>query len=161
VVPPTTPKEVTFPLSDEDFHKLYAAAGTHGGLMKWVKENSKAHDLKSPDTRNSLRQKTTDNQEEVRKLLVKAVLAGKTLQQARVGLLIAQFEALPADFQKKALADGKARMARQPGGWPRDAGVAKHNDDLQKLKELKTDKEKEEWVNKQYSQGTKVSQILQ
>jgi len=61
MVPPTTPKDVTFPLSDDDFHKMYAAAGTHGGLMTWVKENSKGYDLKSPDAKNSLRKKTTDN----------------------------------------------------------------------------------------------------
>jgi hypothetical protein len=59
LVLPKVPKEVTFPLSDEESRKFYAA---RGGLMEWVQANSQQHDLTKQDTRDALRQKTTDNQ---------------------------------------------------------------------------------------------------
>ena len=55
-------------------------------------------------------------QEETRKLLVAAVKAGKTLQQARVGLIIAQFEALDPKVQEEATKKGKERMEKMPAG---------------------------------------------
>jgi hypothetical protein len=59
LVLPKIPKDVTFPLSDEESRKFYAA---RGGLMEWVQANSQQHDLTKQDTRDALRQKTTDNQ---------------------------------------------------------------------------------------------------
>jgi hypothetical protein len=56
---PKKPKEISFPLSEEDSKKFYAA---RDGLMDWVRETSKEHDLQNEDTKKSLRQKTTDNQ---------------------------------------------------------------------------------------------------
>merc|ERR1712205_30914 len=99
---------------------------------------------KNEDTKKSLREKTTSNQEETRKLLVAAVKAGKTLQQARVGLIIAQFEAL--DPRDKA-------SNRQ---------LEKHKEELAQLSALKTDAEKEEWLNKKYKPSVaKVPKMLQ
>lgn len=54
-----TPKDVTFPLSEENHLKFHAA---REGLMEFVHSESKGFDLKNEDTKKTLRQKTTDNQ---------------------------------------------------------------------------------------------------
>merc|ERR1711939_645748 len=67
VVLPVTPKDVTFPLSEENHLKFHAA---REGLMEYVHSESKGFDLKNEDTKKTLRQKTTDNQEQTRQLLL-------------------------------------------------------------------------------------------
>lgn len=163
IVLPKAPKSVTFPLSEEDTLKFHAA---REGLMEWVHTESKQYDLSNKDTKQSLRDKTTGNQEQTRKLLVDAVVkSGMTLQQARVGLIVAQFEALDANTQKEALAKGKERMDKMPAGARDKAAnrqLTKHNEELDQLKALKTDTEKEEWVNKRYKPSVrKLPKLLE
>ena len=135
------------------------------GLMEHVHTESKGFDLKNEDTKKSLREKTTSNQEETRKLLVAAVKAGKTLQQARVGLIIAQFEALDPKVQEEATKKGKERMEKMPAGARDKASnrqLEKHKEELAQLSALKTDAEKEEWLNKKYKPSVaKVPKMLQ
>lgn len=54
-----TPKDVSFPLSEEDRLKFHAA---REGLMEYAHSASKHFDLKNEDTKKTLRQKTADNQ---------------------------------------------------------------------------------------------------
>jgi len=162
IVTPTAPKDVTFPLDEENLLKFHSA---REGLMEHVHTESKGFDLKNEDTKKSLREKTTSNQEETRKLLVAAVKAGKTLQQARVGLIIAQFEALDPKVQEEATKKGKERMEKMPAGARDKASnrqLEKHKEELAQLSALKTDAEKEEWLNKKYKPSVaKVPKMLQ
>jgi len=162
IVEPKAPKTVTFPLSADDDLKFHAA---REGLMEWVHKESKTYDIKNEDTKKTLREKTTANQDKTRELLVAAVKSGSTLQQARVGLIIAQFESLDADTQKEALAKGKERMDKMPAGARDKAGqrqLAKHNEETGQLADLKTDAAKEEWVNKRYQPSVrKVPKMLE
>lgn len=54
-----TPKDVSFPLSEENRLKFHAAREE---LMEYAHSESKNFDLKNEDTKKTLRQKTTDNQ---------------------------------------------------------------------------------------------------
>lgn len=156
------PKDVTFPLSEEDNLKFHAS---REGLMDWVLAQSKQYDLLNHNTKKLLREKTTSNQDKTREFLITAVKAGKTLQQARVGLIIAQFEGLDAKTQEAALDKGRERLEKMPPG-ARDKAAArqlsKHQQELVEIKELKTDKEREEWVNKRYQPSVgKVPKMLE
>jgi hypothetical protein len=68
------PKDVTFPLDEENMLKFHSA---REGLMEVVHSESKGYDLKSEDTKKSLREKTTSNQvRPLQPLRVRAVPAG-------------------------------------------------------------------------------------
>ncbi len=162
IIEPRTPKDVSFPLSEEDNLKFHSA---REGLMDHVVKKVKDYDLQNADTKKQLRETTQANQEKGRKLLVAAIKAGKTLQQSRVGLIIAQFEALDADEQKAALAKGKERLDKMPAG-ARDKALnrqqEKHKEELAQIQALGTDEEKEAWLNKRYQPaGQKVPKLLE
>jgi len=133
--------------------------------MEHVRSESKGYDLKNEDTKKSLREKTTSNQEETRKILLEAVKSGKSLQQARVGLIIAQFEKLDPKVQEEALKKGKARFEKMPAG-ARDKTtnrqLEKHKEELAQLSAMKTDAEKEAWLNKNKEfSAARVPKMLQ
>ena len=98
VIPAVAPKDITFPLSDEDSIKFHAA---RDGLLDWVAVRANEHDLDKEEVKATLRQKTGDNQEKTRQFIIAAVKQGKSLQQARVGMIIAQFETLDQESQNK------------------------------------------------------------
>ena len=162
IVSPTAPKDVTFPLSEEDQLKFNSA---REALMEYVHSESKGYDLKNEDTKKMLREKTTSNQEEIRKLFLEAVKSGKTLQQARVGLIIAQFEKLDPNLQEEALKQGKERYEKMPAGARDQAStrqLEKHKEELGQLSAMKTDAEKEEWLKTKYKPAVgKVPKMLQ
>ena len=92
VVPPAELKEVTMPLSEEDQAKFLAS---REGLLDYVVKESDNYDLDKAETRSTLRDKMKENQAKTRDLLVSAVVnKGYTLQQARMGLILAQFDKL-------------------------------------------------------------------
>jgi hypothetical protein len=162
VIEPTTIKDVTFPLSDEDNLKFHSA---REGLMQHAASKAKEHDLNNAETKKKLREATRSNQEKTRQLLVAAVKAGKTLQQSRVGLIIAQFEALSETEQKEAIAKTKERIEKMPAG-ARDKAMnrqqEKHKEELSQIQSLKTDAEREAWLNKHYQpQMGKVPKMLE
>ena len=84
LVEPRTPKEIAFPLSEEDAAKFHAS---REGLMESVRVDARNYDLSDDKVRKELRDKTTANQEAVRKLLVEAVNKGATLLQVTYAML--------------------------------------------------------------------------
>ena len=140
LIEPRTPKEVSFPLSEEDEAKFHAS---REGLMEWAVTAAGKHDLRSKKVKSQLRDKTTSNHDATRKILVEAVNKGATLQQARVGLIIAQFDALPEQAKTNALEKSKLRMAKMPQGArekARNRQLSKHNEEKEQLKALATGK---------------------
>ena len=146
-----TPKDVLFPLSEIDNIKFHVARET---LVEFVMSQNKQYDLKNEDTKKKLREQTTVNQEKMRQVLIAAVKKGMSLEQARAGIAIAQFEALDMKIQEVALAKSKKRLKKMPQG-ARDRQeqrlLEKHKQELADIKQLKTDKAKEDWVNKRFS----------
>jgi hypothetical protein len=164
IIEPRTPKDVSFPLSEFDNLKFHSA---REGLMDHVMNKVKDYDLNNADTKKTLRETTLANQEKARQLLIAAVKAGKTLQASRVGLIIAQFEALSEDEQKAALVKGKERLDKMPAG-ARDKAMhrqqEKHKEELAQIQALGSDEEKEEWLNKRYKPaggGSKLPKLLE
>ena len=84
LVEPRTPKEIAFPMSEEDAAKFHAS---REGLMESVRVDARNYDLSDDKVRKELRDKTTANQEAVRKLLVEAVNKGATLLQVTYAML--------------------------------------------------------------------------
>lgn len=78
LVEPRQPKEIAFPLSEEDTAKFHAS---REGLMESVRVAARNYDLSDDKVRKELRDKTIANQEAIRKLLVEAVNKGATLLQ--------------------------------------------------------------------------------
>lgn len=162
IIEPRTPKDVTFPLSEEDSLKFHSA---REGLMQHATIKAKDYDLNNADTKKTLRETTRANQEKTRQLLVASVKAGKSLQQSRVGLIIAQFEALSETEQKDSMAKTKERLEKMPAG-ARDKAMnrqqEKHKEELSQIQSLKTDAEREAWLNKHYQpQMNKVPKMLE
>jgi hypothetical protein len=162
VIEPKTIKDVTFPLSDEDELKFQSA---REGLMEYAASKAKEHDLNDADTKKKLREATKSNQEKTRQLLVAAVKAGKSLQQSRTGLIIAQFEALSETEQKEAIAKTKERIEKMPAGArdkAKNRQQEKHKEELAQIQSLKTDAERETWLNRHYQpQMGKVPKMLE
>jgi hypothetical protein len=115
LVEPAEPVKVSFPLSDEDRVKFSAA---RDGLMKSVKKQSSSMDTKKEDTKAELRRKTTDNQEKTLAILLKAVKGGMTVQEARMGMVIAQFEKLSDQEKEDAIKKATARQVGCPPPKP-------------------------------------------
>ena len=80
LIEPKTPKEIQFPLSEDDEAKFHAS---REGLMEWVLSAARQHDLLNSEVRAQLRDKTKRNQQATREMLVDAVNKGATLQQVR------------------------------------------------------------------------------
>ena len=78
LIEPKTPKEIQFPLTEEDEAKFHAS---REGLMEWVVSAARQHDLLNSEVRAQLRDKTKRNQQATREMLVQAVNKGATLQQ--------------------------------------------------------------------------------
>jgi hypothetical protein len=111
IIEPWNPKNVTFPLSEEDNVKFHTA---REGLMQHATCKAKDFDLNNAEAKKKLRKATRANHEKMRQLLVASVKAGKSLQQSRVGLIIAQFEALNETEQKEAIAKTKKLLEKRP-----------------------------------------------
>merc|ERR1719352_2154024 len=162
LVEPITPKEIAFPLSEEDAAKFHAS---REGLMESVRVDARNYDLSDDKVRKELRDKTTANQEAVRKLLVEAVNKGATLLQARTGLVIAQFEALPEKARADALTRAKERRDKSPKGnmeRARERQQARHDKEKEQLAALDSDAAREQWVSKHYMpQGARLPRLLQ
>ena len=111
LVEPAEPVKVSFPLSDEDRLKFSAA---RDGLMQSVRKQSTSMDTKKEDTKAELRTKTTDNQEKTLAILLKAVKGGMTVQEARMGMVIAQFEKLSDQEKEEAMKKATIRQVGCP-----------------------------------------------
>jgi hypothetical protein len=150
IVEPPTPKNVTFPLSEEDNLKFHSA---REGLMQHASSKAKDYDLNNADTKKKLRESTRANQEKMRQLLLASVKAGKSLQQSRVGLIVAQFEALNETEQKEAMAKAKKHFEQMPPG-ARDKAMHRqtesHKRELAQIQSLRTDTEREAWFSQHY-----------
>jgi len=150
LVEPAEPVKVSFPLSDEDRVKFSAA---RDGLMKSVKKQSSSMDTKTEDTKAELRKKTTDNQEKTLAILLKAVKGGMTVQEARMGMVIAQFEKLSDQEKEDAIKKATARQEKMPVGSRAKMNErleAKNKREREALDAAKTDEEKEAYVKKIY-----------
>lgn len=150
LVAPVKPVKVTFPL-DEETRLKFAAA--RDGLMQHVRKQSKEYDVNKSDVKENLRSKTQGNQDETLKILVEAVKGGATVQEARMGIVIAQFEALDDETKKAALEKAKKRQEHMPEAARNKMSERLTNKNSQEkaaLEALKTDKEKEEYVKKVY-----------
>ena len=92
LVEPKPPKNVTFPLEEQDDIEFHAS---REALMEWLKAQVKKYDLQDPHVKKALRDKVVIYQKKTQELLLAAVAEGKTLQQARIGMMIAHFESQP------------------------------------------------------------------
>ena len=54
---------------------------------------------------------TEQHQKEVLEIMIEAVKGGSTMQEARIGMMIAQFNALPQAIKDEALANAKVAEA--------------------------------------------------
>ena len=150
LVAPVKPSKVTFPLDDDTRLKFSAA---RDGLMKSVRKNGADLDVKDEAVKKDLRAKTKRNQEKTLEILLEAVKEGMTVQEARMGMVIAQFEALDDATKQEALDKARQRQERMPSG-----ARAKMNERLElknkkerdQLGALKTDQEKEDFVKRIY-----------
>jgi len=150
LVAPVKPAKVTFPLDDDTRLKFSAA---RDGLMKNVRRSGKDLDVKDESTQKDLRAKTKRNQEKTLELLLEAVKGGMTVQEARMGMVIAQFDQLDDATKKDAMEKAQQRQDRMPAG-----ARAKMNERLElknkkerdQLTALKTDQEKEDFVKRIY-----------
>jgi len=150
IVEPVKPVKVNFPLDDATKLKFAAA---RDGLMQSVRAQTKNFNMQDDAVREELRSKTRSNQDNTLKILVEAVQKGSTVQEARMGIVIAQFDALDEETKKSAYARATSRAERIP-----EATKAKMSERLnsknamekQQLSVLKTDAEKEDYVKKIY-----------
>jgi len=105
------------------------------------------------DTKKDLRVKTKGNQEKTLEILLEAVKGGMTVQEARMGMVIAQFEALDDATKKEAMEKAKQRQDRMPSGARTKMNERlelKNKKERDQLTALKTDAEKEDFVKRIY-----------
>ena len=154
LVEPKPPKDVTFPLTEQDDIEFHAS---REALTEWLKTQVKKYDLKDESTKKALRDKVGIYQKKTQSFLVEAVAAGKTLQQARIGMMIAHFENLSPEFQKRGIAQGKhvvtERMTRDAVKQAADRAQAVHDKELAEIQKLKTDKDREVWIRSKLSKA--------
>mmetsp|Transcript_31963 Transcript_31963/g.62395 ORF Transcript_31963/g.62395 Transcript_31963/m.62395 type:complete len:355 (-) Transcript_31963:427-1491(-) len=150
LVAPVKPVTVTFPLDDDTRLKFSAA---RDGLMKSVRKQGASLDVTKEDTKKDLRVKTKGNQEKTLEILLEAVKGGMTVQEARMGMVIAQFEALDDATKKEAMEKAKQRQDRMPSGARTKMNERlelKNKKERDQLTALKTDAEKEDFVKRIY-----------
>lgn len=101
---PVDPVDVSFPLTNEMLIDYYAArealemASRSEETMKGLSE-AEAFSV------------TSRRQEEGLKFVVDAVQRGKTIEEIRVGVLLAQLQKMPADQRESAKATARSRVA--------------------------------------------------
>lgn len=109
LVEPVEPVKISFPLSEEVRLKFSAA---RDGLMQSVRKQSTSMDTTKDESKAELRSKTTSNQEKTLAILLAAVKGGMTVQEARMGMVIAQFEKLSDTEKEEAMKKATTRQVR-------------------------------------------------
>ena len=149
LVEPKAPKDVSFPLTEQDDIEFHAS---REALIDWLRTQVKKYDLKDESTKKALRDKVGIYQKKTQALLVAAVAQGKTLQQARIGMMIAHFESLSPDIRKRGMVQGTHLMTERMNPnhikEAADRALAVHNKELAEIRKLKTDKDREAWVKR-------------
>ena len=143
LVEPKPPKNVTFPLEEQDDIEFHAS---REALIEWLKAQVEKYDLQDPHVRQALRDKVVIYQKKTQELLLAAVAEGKTLQQARIGMMIAHFESLPWDIQQRGMEQGKhvvtERTPKDTRKHGADRALAVHERELAEIRKLKTKAER-------------------
>ncbi|EKX55230.1 hypothetical protein GUITHDRAFT_149734 [Guillardia theta CCMP2712] len=161
IIEPKYPKKVTFPLSDEDDLKFHAA---RDALMEHVRGEADQYDLNDHAVKAKLRGKTLTNQDQVQQHMIKAVQDGMTMQEARIGMIIAQFEDLPKDKQEAALQKAKEHRDRIPAGTREKVMqrmADRNREEREQLNGMATPDAKTEWVQKRYQPSKRLPPTLQ
>jgi len=109
ILEPLDPVDVEIPFT-EDVELKYIAS--REGLMRRARQLRTARD-KGLETakKNEL---NTQNQQRTLETLQAAVRRGKTMQTARIGMIIAQFDALPREMRETALHNARKKIKDMP-----------------------------------------------
>eukprot|EP00291_Cryptomonas_curvata_P000734 CAMPEP_0172184244 /NCGR_PEP_ID=MMETSP1050-20130122/19460_1 /TAXON_ID=233186 /ORGANISM="Cryptomonas curvata, Strain CCAP979/52" /LENGTH=204 /DNA_ID=CAMNT_0012858005 /DNA_START=34 /DNA_END=648 /DNA_ORIENTATION=+ len=143
---PQVPLNVRIPLSEEQELKF---AASRDAVLHSVGRKAAMHDTTHSATKEHLRARHKSNQERTLEILISAVRAGMTVQEARIGSVLAQFELLPEDLKQRALAAARLRQERTPQAQ-RDAirrQLQERNEkERERLEALGGEPEREEYV---------------
>jgi hypothetical protein len=143
LVEPKPPKNVTFPLEEQDDIEFHAS---REALIEWLKAQVNKYDLQDPHVKKALRDKVVIYQKKTQELILAAIAEGKTLQQARIGMMIAHFESLPWDIQQRGMEQGKhvvtERTTKEALKQGADRALAVHERELAEISKLKTKAER-------------------
>eukprot|EP00960_Hanusia_phi_P038802 753607-Hanusia_phi.AAC.2 len=150
IVQPTSPKKIRLPLSDEDELKFVCA---REALQELLKQEAEGLDIRDKGTKDSVLAKAGRHEGAVHNHLLQAVKDGMTLQEARIGMIIAQFESLDAELQRKALEQGRVRVERLPEDAKKRMrhNLMVHND-IERV-ELEATEDKESWFRRKIQAG--------
>ena len=151
MVPPTSPKKIRLPLSDDDELKFVCAREALQELVK--QEASVTVDVRDKGTKDSVLAKSGRHEGELHNHLLHAIKDGMTLQEAKIGMVIAQFESLDAELQRKALEQGKARIEKMPEDAKKRMrhNLMVHNE-IERV-ELEATEDKEGWFRRKFQAG--------
>jgi len=165
IIEPTAPKNISFPMDPEDELTFHASKEC---LMAYVKQQAHEFDLKDATVKAALRERVLANHEKATDLLVEAVTKnGMTLQQARVGMLVAQVENLPAEERAACSPHREHAAKRIQKTMPHHNNALRaqqrHTVELEKLKSFTSDFEKDEWVRNSavWGRASVIPRILQ
>jgi hypothetical protein len=107
IIEPVAPKNVTFPLSEEDEIAFHAAQDC---LMDHVMSHVYKYNLDDAHVKRRLRKQISENRQKTEMLLFEAVKSGMTISQALVGMGVAQVQALDNEFITPHLKSSEERM---------------------------------------------------
>jgi len=121
------------------------------------------YDITKDEVKKDLREKITKNQAKAEEIMMAAVKSGMSLQQARTGMAIAQLTAIGGKFAEDSLKRTRDRAQHMPEGAKekhKSRGEKRHKDELDKIRELKSDDDKANWV-KSHWKATRIPKLLE
>jgi len=161
LVEPTEPVKVVFPLSQK--HEIEFMASREG-LTRNLKRAKGMYDLRNLDHKQDLRAKHTANTEKTTQILLDAVKNGMTVQEARIGISIAQFRKLPQEEREVAEAAARVRMQEMPKGMREkvlDRMAHNNHEERVQLEQMHDDADKEAFVRRKYKPTVRPPKALE
>jgi len=160
---PVAPKKVDIPLSESDSIIYHASKDA---LMAFAAAKGKDIDMEKDEDKTKLRADVTTNNQKAQELVLAAVKGGMSVQQATVGIALAQMEELQKtnpEMYKEHMEKSKAQMEKMSAEKKTKMNTrmeTRHTSEKKKIEELGTPEKVEGWVKKMYKTD-KMPRMLQ
>ncbi|EKX44370.1 hypothetical protein GUITHDRAFT_109819 [Guillardia theta CCMP2712] len=147
--PPVQPREVTFPLSEEEFVRLLAS---REALVETAEQELREGKLTSAAMRKNLMMEADANQRERRDILLQHCSRGRSLHATSIGMALAQFDLLAEEVQEKAIMRARENIDSMPPGGLQNLLEAMAERVLNETRTLSQDAtDRAEWFARNYS----------